>query len=425
MPGCLFAAIDILRKFSMGGRGANAFQVEATRLGLTYNGGGLGFFGQLKLASEYTHLLSGFAELVMPQGKRKDSSIPFPCNILEGVYEGCQVSTLQMGSGRNCLGSFFILEHERFFPELVIYPEGKGNFGTDIDLESIEFSEAFVVKSADRRFAYDVCHTRMMEFLLEHRDFCLCFKKNGIALWFRGVSQPETIEPRLQHLVAVHGLLPAHREGEDSDTARRRELSELAPGLRMSMRGWDPATDNPTRSLKQFRFAQNRQWMTILEAEYEDRTYTILDYTPDREEMMEDAPVLNRKLDIAPDIVKGFTYFMCELPRSCPDLMICPESAVTFKFLTRDIEFRDSALASKFSRTFLISCKDEPFARTFCTAPMMEYLLRYSDLSVEVHGNLLAVSVGFLNTVPPDQFGSRLRQLNDVYETIPGEFRAT
>ena len=143
MPGCLPVVFSIIRQLSKGGRGTNAFQEEARRLGLTYNGGGLGFLGRMKLASEYGHLLSGFAQLISRANKRKNSSsIPFPRNILEGVYDGCQVCALQMGSGRGCIGSFFILEHDRFFPELVIYPEGRGDFGTDIDLESIEFSDA-------------------------------------------------------------------------------------------------------------------------------------------------------------------------------------------------------------------------------------------------------------------------------------------
>lgn len=36
----------------------------------------------------------------------------------------------------------------------------------DIDFESAEFSDRFHVKSSDKRFAYDVIHPRMMEFLL-------------------------------------------------------------------------------------------------------------------------------------------------------------------------------------------------------------------------------------------------------------------
>ncbi len=37
----------------------------------------------------------------------------------------------------------------------------------DIDFESAEFSDRFHVKSSDKKFAYDVLHPRMMEFLLD------------------------------------------------------------------------------------------------------------------------------------------------------------------------------------------------------------------------------------------------------------------
>jgi hypothetical protein len=58
-------------------------------------------------------------------------------------------------------------------PDLLIRPEGMfdkiaGAFGfDDIDFESAEFSRRFHVKSPDKKFAYDVCHPRMMEFLME------------------------------------------------------------------------------------------------------------------------------------------------------------------------------------------------------------------------------------------------------------------
>jgi hypothetical protein len=60
-------------------------------------------------------------------------------------------------------------------PDLLIRPEGvmdkiAGAFGfDDIDFESAEFSRRFHVKSADKKFAYDVCHPRMMEFLMQTR----------------------------------------------------------------------------------------------------------------------------------------------------------------------------------------------------------------------------------------------------------------
>lgn len=57
-------------------------------------------------------------------------------------------------------------------PDLLVRREGifdklAGAFGfDDIDFESEEFSRRFHVKSPDKRFAYDVVHPRMMEFLL-------------------------------------------------------------------------------------------------------------------------------------------------------------------------------------------------------------------------------------------------------------------
>jgi hypothetical protein len=58
-------------------------------------------------------------------------------------------------------------------PELFIRREGffdkiAGLLGfDDIDFESAEFSKRVVVKGSDKRFAYDVIHPRMMEFLLD------------------------------------------------------------------------------------------------------------------------------------------------------------------------------------------------------------------------------------------------------------------
>lgn len=73
-------------------------------------------------------------------------------------------------------------------PDLLIRPENildkiGGVFSNrDIDFESEAFSRRFFVASPDRKFAYDICHPRMMEFLLsasppmidiEHARLCL------------------------------------------------------------------------------------------------------------------------------------------------------------------------------------------------------------------------------------------------------------
>lgn len=69
--------------------------------------------------------------------------------------------------------SYLILELPYLgVPALLIRREGmfdavKNLFGfDDIDFESAEFSRKFFVKSPDKRFAYDVIHSGMMEFLL-------------------------------------------------------------------------------------------------------------------------------------------------------------------------------------------------------------------------------------------------------------------
>jgi hypothetical protein len=73
-------------------------------------------------------------------------------------------------------------------PPLVVRPEGvfdkiAGAFGfDDIDFESVEFSRRFYVKSADKRFAYDVLHPRMMEFLMAERPPMVDIEGGAVCL---------------------------------------------------------------------------------------------------------------------------------------------------------------------------------------------------------------------------------------------------
>jgi hypothetical protein len=54
----------------------------------------------------------------------------------------------------------------------------------DIDFESAQFSDRFHVKSSDKRFAYDVLHPRMMEFLLAGKPPVIDFR-HGQCCFFR------------------------------------------------------------------------------------------------------------------------------------------------------------------------------------------------------------------------------------------------
>lgn len=102
-------------------------------------------------------------------------------------------------------------------PPLLIRPEGVWDkvaaaFGfDDIDFESAEFSRAFLVKSEDKRFAYDVLHPRMMEFLLANKppmldieDGAMCLS-DGSRRW-----SPEQFEARLRFVREFCERWPRH-----------------------------------------------------------------------------------------------------------------------------------------------------------------------------------------------------------------------
>jgi hypothetical protein len=112
--------------------------------------------------------------------------------------------------------SFFILTLPAVFPDLTIRRE---NFFTkiaevfgyqDIDFESAEFSRAFCVRSPDKKFAYDVCNAKMMEYLLANRDLSVEIENQVLALAFNTRLSVEQIESNLQRLVEIRSRLPEY-----------------------------------------------------------------------------------------------------------------------------------------------------------------------------------------------------------------------
>jgi hypothetical protein len=100
-------------------------------------------------------------------------------DLLYGEKDGTDVLLFAykytIGSGKNSSTYYLsvcILTFDVRFPYLIIRPEGffdkVASFVgfDDIDFESAEFSRKFFVKSANRKFAYDIVHPQMMEFLL-------------------------------------------------------------------------------------------------------------------------------------------------------------------------------------------------------------------------------------------------------------------
>ncbi len=109
-------------------------------------------------------------------------------NICTGQWNGMEIAAFDYhyttGSGKNRSNHEFsavILKSNVPLKPMLIRREGffdkvSGFFGfDDINFESAEFSRKFFVKSSDRRWAYDVIHQRMMEYLLSAPNFTIEF----------------------------------------------------------------------------------------------------------------------------------------------------------------------------------------------------------------------------------------------------------
>ena len=158
----------------------------------------------------------------LAQGKNR-----YARNVLSGIYQQNEVlafdfhyETYTQGkSGRQTHHhwfSFFILTLPGVFPDLTIRRE---NFFTrvaevfgyqDIKFESAEFSKAFNVRSPDKKFAYDVCNAKMMEYLLANRDLSVEIENQVLALAFDTCLSVEQVESNLQRLVEIRSRLPEY-----------------------------------------------------------------------------------------------------------------------------------------------------------------------------------------------------------------------
>lgn len=67
----------------------------------------------------------------------------------------------------------------------------------DIELESEDFNRAFTVTCPDRKFASDVLHPQMMEFLLGHRDLGWRFQDGALLVVRGGSHSPAEVEAKL------------------------------------------------------------------------------------------------------------------------------------------------------------------------------------------------------------------------------------
>lgn len=112
-----------------------------------------------------------------------------PCPVVLGDFRYKVTRSNGKSSSTTTYRFSYLIVHPPWpSPSLLVRPEGlfdklKGAFGfDDIDFESSEFSKRFYVQSDDKRFAYDVLHPRMMEFLLAERPPMLDLEGGALCL---------------------------------------------------------------------------------------------------------------------------------------------------------------------------------------------------------------------------------------------------
>lgn len=84
----------------------------------------------------------------------------------------------------------------------------------DIDFESVEFSDRFHVKSNNKRFAYDVLHPRMMDFLMNSLAPDIELQTGALGIHSRGGRwDPPEFKLRLRWVQQFFALWPRHMVG--------------------------------------------------------------------------------------------------------------------------------------------------------------------------------------------------------------------
>jgi len=144
-------------------------------------------------------------------------------DVLSGKWEGYDVHVFDYGlfrpfrprSGISRV-TCFLLEHEKAIPEVLVerrptsWDIDVGANAHEVKLESLDFLRAFRVFGRSRRAAYDICHPRLMEYLLANSELGIAIGKGCLILWVGSSALPsvEGISKRLTQLVEIRKLIP-------------------------------------------------------------------------------------------------------------------------------------------------------------------------------------------------------------------------
>jgi hypothetical protein len=152
--------------------------------------------------------------------KRGESrNVRYAYNVMHGYHLDYQVTVFDYSfvAGKySYYWSAFVLEMKTNFPDTIISHESlESRFAEElgvphISFESAEFTRTFLVRSADKKFAFDVCHARMMEYLLANKDLTVEIRGPMLAVFFEDWLRPEKVEFNLSRLIEIRKLLPEY-----------------------------------------------------------------------------------------------------------------------------------------------------------------------------------------------------------------------
>jgi hypothetical protein len=202
-------AVFMVGKIYFDKKRREAMELLASKLGLQFNKS-----RDYKLADRHRFL-----------DKLAVGSNRYAYNVMEGDYQGHPVAlfdyhcetTSGYGKDRKTNHhhfSFFVLSMEAAFPELTIADEGifskisQALGHDDIDFESHEFSGRYVVRCENKKFAYDVCNARMIEYLLVNPCDGIEIENGSLAIGFNSKLGVDQIEAQLKRLLNIRTLMP-------------------------------------------------------------------------------------------------------------------------------------------------------------------------------------------------------------------------
>ena len=136
-------------------------------------------------------------------------SVTRPINLIEGKYDALRFVCFDFGFSSN--GDEYFVDDYRSC--VLVEPGCKMDFllirkqevkdaiagqGLGVAFESVEFSKTFLVLADDERWAYDVIHPLMMEFLLLNTDYVIEFGKHGLFLYKSGLFSNEEFKEAIE-----------------------------------------------------------------------------------------------------------------------------------------------------------------------------------------------------------------------------------